>query len=642
MAARLRTACASGLLLLALPAALEAQYYCTTNNGTITIAGYAGSGGSVTIPGTIGGLPVTSIGDEAFAYCTSLTGVTIPDSVTGIGGAAFAGCINLSSITIPNSVASIGDDAFSYCGGLTSVTIPNRVTSIGDGTFSWCVSLTGVTIPNSVASIGDDAFSDCTGLTNITIPSSLTGIGIYAFGSCNRLTGVYFQGNAPSVAADVFDGDNSVTNYYLPGTTGWGPTFGGRPAVLWNPQPVLTVLIVGTGTVSPNYNGKTLQVGRSYAMTAQPGTGFLFAGWSGSVVTNTATLRFVMQSNTVLVANFITNRLMAVSGTYNGLFAPETGSLSPQNCGSFTIIATAKGALSGSLQMGGKGYALSGQFDPGGAASRTIARPNLSALAVDLQLDLTEGTDRVVGSVSDGTWTAMLAGDRAIYDGKTKLAPQAGSYTVILAGAYGSTNEPAGDSYGTLTVGKNGAISFTGTLADGSKVTRSVPVSQYGQWPFYASLYGGQGMLWSWLAFTNASDLGGSVAWTKLPVKTPYYAAGFSLTVQALGRWYFPPGTGTNVLGLTTSTNLTLTLEGGGLAQGITDRISIAANSHVTPVGGPKLSLTFTPSTGGFAGSVVPAASRPISFSGVWLQGRGFGSGFFLGASGSGEVLLEP
>jgi hypothetical protein len=84
-------------------------------------------------------------------------------------------------------------------------------------------------------------------------------------------------------------------------------------------------------------------------------------------------------------------------------------------------------------------------------------------------------------------------------------------------------------------------------------------------------------------------------------------------------------------------------LQGGGLAQGITNRIALAANSHVTPVSGPKLSLTFTPSTGGFRGSVVnPAASKPVSFGGVLLQGRGFGSGFFLGTSGSGEVRLEP
>ena len=59
-------------VLLMMPAAVQAQFTYTTNNGTITITGYAGSGGvgAVTIPGTINGLPVTSIGEYAFSECT--------------------------------------------------------------------------------------------------------------------------------------------------------------------------------------------------------------------------------------------------------------------------------------------------------------------------------------------------------------------------------------------------------------------------------------------------------------------------------------------------------------------------------------------------------------------------------------------
>ena len=88
------------------------------------------------------------------------------------------------TITVDNvvyNVTSIGDDAFSYCTGLTSITIPNSVTSIKNGAFSGCTGLTSITIPNSVTSIVEWAFSGCTGLTSITIPSSVTSIGEWAF-----------------------------------------------------------------------------------------------------------------------------------------------------------------------------------------------------------------------------------------------------------------------------------------------------------------------------------------------------------------------------------------------------------------------------------------------------------------------------
>src|SRR5712691_4247888 len=100
------------LALLALPAVVQAQFTYTTNNGAITITGYTGPGGDVTIPDTINGYPVTSIGYEAFYSCDSLTSVTIPNSVTSIGGYAFYYCTSLTNVTIPNSVTNIGSYAF--------------------------------------------------------------------------------------------------------------------------------------------------------------------------------------------------------------------------------------------------------------------------------------------------------------------------------------------------------------------------------------------------------------------------------------------------------------------------------------------------------------------------------------------------
>jgi hypothetical protein len=259
------------LLLLTLPAVVQAQLNYTTNNGTITITGYTGRGGALILPSTINGLPVTSIGVNAFYDCTSLTSVaigtnvasilgsafemcsltnvTIPSSVTSIGDYAFSQA-SLTSLTIGNGVTSIGQAAFSGCSGLTSVIIGNNVTSIGDGVFEHCWSLKRVTMPDSVTNIGYEAFADCRSLTNITIPNSVTSIEDLAFQQCTSLTAVYFQGNAPSADSSVFDYDSNATVYFLPGTVGWGSMtwFGGIPAVLWNPQVQTTGLSFGVQT----------------------------------------------------------------------------------------------------------------------------------------------------------------------------------------------------------------------------------------------------------------------------------------------------------------------------------------------------------------------------------------------------------
>ena len=254
---RLAEGLASGLLLLFLLPTAEVQaqdFKYTTNSGAITITGYTGPGGTVTIPAMINTLPVTSIGDHAFLSIASLTNVTIPDSVTNIGFAAFSSCFHLTSVTIGNSVATIGGRAFDSC-GLTQVSIPNSVTDIGIWGFH-LAQLTSATLGSNVANIEPYAFQDCGLLTSITIPSSVTNIGDAAFSGCTSLRNVYFKGNAPTLGGAVFEfytesGDavfDPATVYYWPGTTGWGPTVAGLPAALWPPQVLTTDVTFGVKT----------------------------------------------------------------------------------------------------------------------------------------------------------------------------------------------------------------------------------------------------------------------------------------------------------------------------------------------------------------------------------------------------------
>ncbi|EOG6908240.1 leucine-rich repeat domain-containing protein, partial [Flavobacterium psychrophilum] len=111
--------------------------------------------------------------------CTTLTSVTIPNSVTVIENAAFEDCENLTTATIGNSVNSIKFLAFTGCNKLQSIIIPNSVTHIGSSAFRSCLSLTTLTIPNSVTSIGNSAFKHCNRVSTvncyITIPLNIVG-----------------------------------------------------------------------------------------------------------------------------------------------------------------------------------------------------------------------------------------------------------------------------------------------------------------------------------------------------------------------------------------------------------------------------------------------------------------------------------
>jgi len=183
------------------------------DEATGTITDYVGTDTSITIPSTINGVTVKSIGNNAFQDCTNVTDIKLPSTVTSIGSYAFQNCRSLTVLDIPSSVTTIGNDAFEMCSSLKSITIPNGVTTIKAYTFSYCTSLTNITIPSTVTTIENYAFTSCTSLKTVTIPNSVKIIGSYAFRNCSNLLTIEIPDSTTTIGTSTFDGcTNTIFN----------------------------------------------------------------------------------------------------------------------------------------------------------------------------------------------------------------------------------------------------------------------------------------------------------------------------------------------------------------------------------------------------------------------------------------------
>ena len=159
---------------------------------------------------------VTSIGYSAFFYCSSLTSITMSDNVTSIKNSTFSHCSSLRSITIPDSVTWIGDNTFNCCYSLMSITMPNHITYIGDNAFERCYSLYSIDIPDSIKHIGHGVFAECRYLNSISIPESITSIDDGMFRECHSLSSIEIHNNITSIGSLAFYFCKSLTSLTIP------------------------------------------------------------------------------------------------------------------------------------------------------------------------------------------------------------------------------------------------------------------------------------------------------------------------------------------------------------------------------------------------------------------------------------------
>ena len=203
--------------------------------------------GDLAIPSSLGGYPVTSIGEWAFYKCAKLSSVTIPNSVTNIERCAFEGCRGLTSVEIPESVAILGLGAFGGCGSLATVKLRGRSCLAWGGAFDSCSALAefevapenqtckvvdgmllskdgsrllagvngAVEIPEGVTEIGSWAFSGRE-ITSITLPNTVTNIEMFAFENCHRLTTVEIPNGVASIGLYAFHGCDGLTSVTIP------------------------------------------------------------------------------------------------------------------------------------------------------------------------------------------------------------------------------------------------------------------------------------------------------------------------------------------------------------------------------------------------------------------------------------------
>jgi hypothetical protein len=412
----------------------------------------------------------------------------------------------------------------------------------------------------------------------------------------------------------------------------------------------LTLQTNGSGRITGETNQAPLQIGKGYIVTATPAPNFLFSNWTGSnlaVLGTNHVLSFIMATNLLLQANFVTNPFPAVAGAYHGLFYPSNG-ITEQSSGFITLTLSAlQGRYTADISLGGGVYPFTGGFDLTGNSQTSFTGPGreLVTVALHVNLNLNPPDNQITGLVSAGGWQSELIADRAVFNGTTvKATNYAARYTLIIPPGPGAPQSSPG-GYGVATITNNlaGTANLIGTLGDGTAINQSVPISENGVIPVYVSRYTGEELLLGWITFTNVppQTLSGVLNWIKVSGATkPLYPGGFTNETAVVGSVYQP--------GSLTLSNGTMTISGAAQATNLVyTNVNVAGGKlsySATDNPSNQLSAAFTASTGAMTLTFRPTGARAsVTARGVVLQMPDTNAaGWFLGTNESGYFLLQP
>jgi cyclophilin family peptidyl-prolyl cis-trans isomerase len=382
------------------------------------------------------------------------------------------------------------------------------------------------------------------------------------------------------------------------------------------------------GTVTAGLNGKYLQVGKAYSISATPKSGQLFIGWTGAVASaNSASTTFVMSSNTVLTANFTTNLFPAVAGTYTGVFLNPDG-VSPTNSGFVTVTTTGTGSFTGQVKFPAITFPIEWTFDYTGFIELQGRVLGSNYLQLVLNLDLTNGTDTITGFVVDQpvfapyVWSNSLVLHRSVARLAASNAPVAGKYVALLQPAGTATN-PVAAGYAAVSLGANGALSLVGALPDNTAISESSSISKAGIWPVYIvpSSYNGKGVIIGWQTNTPAGACDGQLFWCKPTV-------GVAESLTSTGSVFEAP---------TAGTHYRMVLPGG-----TTNFLTVNASRQFA-ASSPILRISLQPT--GLLSGLINVNDHQLSFKGAFISPSAGASGFIINTNGGTDgflILPEP
>jgi hypothetical protein len=408
----------------------------------------------------------------------------------------------------------------------------------------------------------------------------------------------------------------------------------------------LLVDISGNGTVAPKDNGKSFKSGTKISLKATAGTGSTFAGWTGSIVSSANPLVFNITNSMVLQASFVTSPFTtAVTGTYAGLFGATNGVAEATSGLLKGLTVSTKGAYSGTLLISGASHTISGSFTASGESSNYITRTTKlgGPLIVEMTLGLNDSPPQITGTVSNTLTSAVgnLVAYRAVTSGTAE-------YTMLLAPSdLALPGVPPGYGY-LLMARKNGVLTISGNLADGTALTQSVPVvtgTDGNEVPLFDSIYANTGLLTGWLSLASNTAPSGNLDWIKPATpKSLLYPAGITNVLIGQGSFWVAPAPHGAAINLTSGL---LTVSGGTLASNINFDVKLSGNNALTKVNADSPLNSLTGTVNAKTGLLTITfgngdKKETTTGKGAVLQDTTNAAGYFLDKTNAGSILLQP